>query len=96
MKDIRLIDAGALREKAHKEFRYLEITLKDIDKLINAAPTIEPPRGEWLCRDNRSTITAIGYIMEWYECSLCGATHATYDGKYKHCPHCGAKMKGGE
>jgi hypothetical protein len=42
---MRLINADALKEKAHKEFRYLEITLKDIDGLIKSAPTIEPAQG---------------------------------------------------
>lgn len=62
---MRLIDADALKEKAHKEFQYLEITLKDIDGLIKSAPTIEPPKAKAMsARDISNLMWAISVLEE--------------------------------
>jgi hypothetical protein len=88
---MRLIDADALKEKAHKEFRYLEITLKDIDGLIKSAPTVEPLRGEWIYCNNYNSTESI-YDDCYDVCSACGRESET---THPFCPLCGAKMKGG-
>lgn len=49
-------------------------------------PTIEPKKGKWI------------YDDEGYHCSEClfhayGNTLECYDGAYKYCPHCGARVE---
>ena len=41
---------------------------------------------EWICHEPE--------IGLYYSCSKCG--HNALQGMYKFCPHCGAKMDGGE
>jgi lipopolysaccharide biosynthesis regulator YciM len=88
---MRLIDADVLKVKAHKEFQYLEITLKDIDGLIKSAPTIETPRGKWDLHNNSKAMINNTFYTEWYTCSECGARQ---DNVSYYCPYCGAKMEG--
>ena len=50
--------------------------------LIDAIPPVEPKRGEWMvCEDD----------AHFVYCSACGDIS---DWKYKHCPTCGADMRG--
>lgn len=63
----------------------------DIYKALEAIPSADRPRGEWICKG------------DWAECSLCGADSGTImDGlervpRYtRFCPECGARMKGAD
>lgn len=84
---MRLIDADAFIEE-NKGIIDCEIdhpkyqdTLRE---LINNAPTVERPHGEWIPVD----------IEEWvFRCSLCHDI-STFESKF--CGNCGARMKGGE
>ena len=59
----------------------------DIYKALEAIPTIEPKRGEWLERNSGFT--------KWIRCSVCD--HKFYQGtKTNFCPNCGARMKGAD
>ena len=85
---MRLIDADALREKAHKlpngyNHGWFH---KCVDEMIDTAPTIDPVRnGKWTYDDECNTgIYAI--------CSACGKS-VYQAGEWLYCPMCGAKME---
>ena len=92
---MRLIDADALRErlldiKATQEIRHNGIGLMaTTDALIEVetSPTIdaEPVRHGRIIKPKR--------WGEWSRCSLCDGTVPIV---YNYCPHCGAKMDGGD
>ncbi|MBO7682358.1 MAG: hypothetical protein J6T17_06350 [Clostridia bacterium] len=82
---MRLIDADALREKAHKlpngyNHGWFH---KCVDEMIDTAPTIDPvKRGKWL-----RTPTW------WAYCSVCGMEPPNESNETTDfCPNCGAKM----
>ena len=65
----------------------------DVYKALEAIPTIEPKRGEWID------------MGDFEKCSVCKGTHLkefqSYYGKTTwiktpYCPHCGARMKGAD
>ena len=79
---MRLINADALIIHIVKKYGLTEIIL-DIDE----APTIEaePVRhGRWIGKP------IAGYST--VRCSACGDVFLENNGKWKYCPHCGAKM----
>jgi hypothetical protein len=65
----------------------------DVVDMIESAPTIEPPQGEWLM----TIVWDRGIEKEVEEkCSLCGRRVYRYDTQPQDewCPTCGAKMEG--
>lgn len=80
----RYIDADALlQELKHKPF----ISYTDIIKRQPTADVVEVRHGEW------------GFDGLGWTCSECGEYALTNKAKMqvhsRHCPHCGAKMDGG-
>ena len=98
---MRLIDADALLESGIcAEYGYndnglLLIPMRDVTNSIRNAPTIdaEPVRhGRWLYNSYPTVWYGHSEPPEWV-CSECEErAYNTYD----YCPHCGAKMDGGE
>ena len=97
---MRIIDADALLESGIcSEYGYndnglLLIPMRDVTNSIRNAPTIdaEPVRhGRWLYNSYPTVWYGHGEPPEWV-CSECEErAYNTYD----YCPHCGAKMDGG-
>lgn len=54
----------------------------DVYKALEAIPTIEPKRGEWIDNGDR-----------YFRCSLCGTKDTD---KWHWCHGCGARMKGAD
>lgn len=100
---MRLIDADALmqalgifKDYEHGNPHFMN-SIETNRELVIGAPTIdaEPVRhGRWvICED--------GCGDTHYQCSACGDEWTLIDGTpqengMKYCPHCGAKMDGGE
>lgn len=62
----------------------------DYDDLLREIPPADVApvvHGEWL---NGKT------FLENAVCSNCNTTYEVYYSKYQYCPHCGARMDGGE
>lgn len=53
---------------------------------IEGLPSAER-RGRWIGSDD---------FDEYYRCSECGKGETQFDGLYRYCPNCGARMKGEE
>jgi len=91
----RLIDADALKRDiknrcvlspldAPKPLAYGDT---DLIEIIDATPTAEPKHGRWIKHNH------------YVECSLCHSRwNSDYNDTYafSYCPHCGARMDGGE
>lgn len=57
-------------------------------KKIEAIPSVEPKRGEWItCWD------AMGENEDGYKCTKCSGIA---EEKFAYCPNCGARMKGAD
>ena len=93
-REVRLIDANALKEQAFADPETGEgiVCVEDIDK----APTIDPeslrPHGKWIMREDYNFDT-------YYDCSVCDESFCFIEGVpeenfYRYCPNCGAKMDG--
>ena len=81
-----LISRDALKEALNEIFDTVEVvTFDDIIDIIDNAPTVEQPTGEW------ETFEKCGM---WH--FLCRKCHHAYTVKYNFCPHCGEKKEGGE
>lgn len=79
---MKLIDADALKEAVSKH-PLIDFTDDDIFELIDNAPTVERPQGEWLIECGNTF---------HFSCSQCGCAGSQWD---KFCRHCGAKMQKG-
>lgn len=87
---MRLIDADELKE----QFSWNEVcrlSIKEINKIISKAPTIERPKGKWSEHEDYCGDT-------YYTCSNCGRDWCTIEGTpvdnmMNFCPNCGAQMK---
>lgn len=92
----RLIDADAL-----KFTEYLGMDEPVISKSeIDAAPTVEPKRGEWKKGKDFPSCPRVKFISDAYYCSVC-ENEAFYDTDYgqqlfNFCPNCGADMRKNE
>lgn len=95
--EVRLIDANALKDKIIGDSAIKCGTVfQHIILHIEHAPTIEAEpvrRGEWNQVDECDDT--------YYSCTACGEEWITIDGtpaenNMNYCPHCGAKMDGGE
>lgn len=79
-----LISREALKKaitKATYNFEQIPIRVDKVQEIIDNAPTVERPQGEWIkLRDYD------------FKCSLCGFSIMD---KYNFCPECGADMRGG-
>lgn len=88
--------------KALNEFEGLNVPLSEvaikIGQAIKNTPTadvVEVKYGEWIAKAS-THISKRGRLINYdrYKCSVCGV----WNGRHKpnYCPHCGAKMDGGE
>ena len=104
MNEARLIDANALKkafeawkttDDYHHDTDCIDIPFSEAFDLIDNAPTVEQPQGEWITIDRNDKFKT-GY----YKCNLCGYKNPVPDELAKNfCPNCGARMantKGGE
>ena len=57
--------------------------------LIENAPTVERPQGEWIKNPDCSIQVKMPF---YYACSVCG--NPTRSNNHNFCPNCGARMKG--
>ena len=79
---MRLIDADALKE-AVSNSPLIDFTDDDIFELIDNAPTVEKPQGEWIAQGK-----------EYIECNNCNTWFKKRYLPYGNfCCKCGAKMK---
>ena len=76
-------------------YKYSFVSKDIIEREINAIPSADRPRGEWIV--NISNYESV--------CSVCGANETDFIygtemwyglGKSKFCPNCGARMKGAD
>ena len=52
------------------------------------------PNGQWLPNDNRDAPTYdSGLMIRYFHCSVCNGDISDRYGKYRYCPHCGARME---
>lgn len=50
--------------------------------------------GQWLPNDNRDAPTYDrGLMIRYFHCSVCNGDISDRYGKYRYCPHCGARME---
>ena len=50
--------------------------------------------GQWIPNDNRDAPTYDnGLMIRYFHCSVCNGDISDRYGKYRYCPHCGAKME---
>lgn len=97
MKQMRLIDADALKKEFPKDtdWEYPVNTHCHVCEIIDSQPTIEPERktGKWI--EHHEPYTWMGYT--YWSCSNCGF-ECGYDKvirfKTDFCPNCGADMRG--
>ena len=88
---MRIIDADALKESLFDLVAPSGIIYaSDMESLIDSAPTIERPHGEWYHSIERG----------WH-CSECDEVvkdmpTCMRKATYKFCPNCGADMRGGK
>ena len=94
---MRLIDADALNKEVGKLWRDMDDVdfgelVRDFWKVLNHFPTVdaEPVRhGRW------NKIKYPDENFTFWECSACGY-QSEAKAFHNYCPHCGAKMDGGE
>lgn len=80
----RLIDADELKEAMNEHTDYKGYLVCDPEEIIDLAPTVERPHGEWIKKYNADDPTTA--------CSVCGFD--TEDKVYfNFCPNCGADMR---
>ena len=87
---MRAIDADVLKDYFFRPYSNEETYSNiDIERIINAQPTIEPERkmGRWVAPVPRGSV--IMYSQAYWECDQC--QKVTYLGnKMQFCPNCGA------
>lgn len=91
---MRLIDADALRQEIESKIYWGQVSKDNVESLgeIDDAPTVDAVPvvyGQWV-RHYYDSGEQVG--DEWYcsECNMCNDRRRTW-----YCPHCGAKMDGG-
>ena len=86
------------REDAIKAlYKYSFVSKDIIEREINAIPSADRPRGEWIRDKYWSRGAGMGEEYGFfYKCSLCG--YEVENGytrcDFNFCPSCGARMKG--
>ena len=84
-----LISREALKKAMDKKALDLAnggmIFIESINHIIDNAPTIERPQGEWICKP----VTFGTCILQGYECN-CGRVVMQRE---NFCPECGAEMQ---
>lgn len=94
---MRLIDADELKEVLHETIADEDrakywYDLIGVDEAINDAPTIDPVKhGRW---KHEHLVSTGGGTYAVVRCSLCEWQYPTFETDF--CPHCGARMDGGE
>ena len=93
---MRLIDADELRKAFKKSLFFTDVHLHYAREIIDNAPTVERPQGEWIESpefwDMEKEILMFTNIV----CSVCGYNCEDIEGnpiKTNYCPNCGAKME---
>ena len=84
-----MIRSGSMRAFAEE---LTSAFIRDIDE----QPTVEPEQrtGKWIPQDHNKRVGNISTCVYYYPtCSECGQVG---NETYKYCPHCGARMNGGE
>ena len=85
-------DLGCYEIEDVKDNNGLYVEIRDVVKMVCAAPTITPeslkPKGRW--KDGYID-TGDGPIQEAFECNVCGKWQWR---RSNYCPNCGAKMEG--
>lgn len=99
---MRRIDADALKEAVNKAdfdfgcyYDHTCDTQEMVNRIIDNAPTVEQPTGEWI--EETVPVALVGRGNRQCTCSNCG--HGDIQAKTQEVPYCwfcGAKMKGGE
>lgn len=86
---MRPIDADALLEKMQRTSRYFSVVY-DVDAMptLDVAPVVH---GHFVHDGPRFT----GGV-DWWHCSNCGGLLSGVETQFEYCPHCGAKMDGGD
>ncbi len=82
----RYIDADALIDffnNIQEELGEYRMSFKAVNRSIDARPTIEPKRGEWIWDEQ-----ILGLVCS--ECKELGVERSNF------CPNCGARMKGAD
>lgn len=75
---------------------------KELSKRIKSLPSAEPKTGEWVMLERVENVHDIYGVPTWgvnYMCDKCGFIHTAIQdhfSQYKHCPKCGARMKGAD
>lgn len=76
-------------------YKYSFVSKDVIEREINAIPSADRPRGEWIDLDDKWGFEGT------FKCSACGELWSLIDGTpqdngMNFCPNCGAKMKGAD
>lgn len=70
--------------------------------VIQNLPSAEPKTGKWVMLERVENVHDIYGVPTWgvnYMCDNCGFIHTAIQdhfSQYKHCPKCGARMKGAD
>lgn len=83
---MRLIDADELKEAMNEHTDYKGYLVCDPEEIIDLAPTVERPHGEWIFKNDNIFIPT-GYL----ECSICKKGRLVVEKNF--CPNCGADMR---
>ena len=84
------------REDAIKAlYKYSFVSKDVIEREINAIPSADRPRGEWIDLDDKWGFEGT------FKCSTCGELWSLIDGTpqdngMNYCPNCGCRMKGAD
>lgn len=74
----------------------------EFDQVLMTLPSTEPKTGKWVMLERVENVHDIYGVPTWgvnYMCDNCGFIHTAIQdhfSQYKHCPNCGARMKGAD
>lgn len=87
-KYIRAVEAA---EKVAGTFKVQMADLVDIFAEIHAADVVPVVHGRFVHDGPR-----FAGGVDWWHCSSCGRVVSGVETRFDYCPHCGAKMDGGD
>ena len=94
--------------KEHRQYQTMniddayELGWYDLQDCIESLPSAEPKTGKWVMLEMVENVHDIYGVPTWgvnYMCGNCGFIHTAIQdhfSQYKHCPNCGARMKGAD